>query len=314
VSRILVTGASGFIGRAVVAGLAAAGHEVRAAVRRTPVPALAPPVELARHGDLDLPVDWRPLVAGMDAVIHLAGVAHAGPGIAAAHYDRVNHLATAALADAAHAAGVQRLIFMSSIRAQSGPASDRVLTEALEPQPTDAYGRSKLAAEAALHRSGTPFTILRPVLVYGAGMTGNLRALMRLAALPIPLPFGAFANRRSLVSVQNLLAAIAHALQNEASRGQTYVVADPHALTLARIVTALRLGIGRAGGLIAVPPDLIRLGLAALGRRHDWDRLNGPLIVDPAKLIAAGWRPDPDTAGALAATAREWRIAPTVAV
>jgi UDP-glucose 4-epimerase len=183
---------------------------------------------------------------------------------------------------------------------------DRVLTEALEPQPTDAYGRSKLAAEAALQRSGSPFTILRPVLVYGAGMKGNLRALMRLAALPIPLPFGAFANRRSLVSVQNLLAAIAHALESEASRGQTYVVADPHALTLAEIVTALRLGIGRAPGLIAVPPDLIRVGLTALGRGHDWDRLSGPMIVDPAKLIAAGWRPEPDTMGALAAMAGEW--------
>ena len=129
---------------------------------------------------------------------------------------------------------------------------------------------------------------------------------MRLAALPIPLPFGAFANQRSLVSLPNLVAAIAHALR-EPSGSETYVVADPHPVSLADIVTALRRGMGRSPGLIAVPPGLIRLGLMALGRRQDWERLSAPLIADPSKLIAAGWRPDPDTMGALAATAREWR-------
>jgi UDP-glucose 4-epimerase len=307
VSRILVTGASGFIGRATVAALAAAGHEVRAATRRLPVPPFAPRVEVVAHGDLEAPVDWTPLLAGIDAVIHLAGIAHV-EGIATARYDRVNHLATVALARAAlaAAAGVERLVFMSSIRAQTGPAWDIVLTEATEPRPTDAYGQSKLAAEKALLRSGLPATILRPVPVYGAGMKGNLRALMRLAALPIPLPFGAFANQRSLVSLPNLVAAIAHALR-EPSGSETYVVADPHPVSLADIVTALRRGMGRSPGLIAVPPGLIRLGLMALGRRQDWERLSAPLIADPSKLIAAGWRPDPDTMGALAATAREWR-------
>jgi nucleoside-diphosphate-sugar epimerase len=305
VSRILVTGAAGFIGSASVAALAAAGYEVRAATRRLPVPPFAPRVEVVAHGDLEAPVDWTPLLAGIDAVIHLAGIAHV-EGIAAARYDRVNHLATVALARAALAAGVGRLVFMSSIRAQTGPASDIVLTEAAEPRPTDAYGGSKLAAETALLRSGLPVTILRPVPVYGAGVKGNLRVLMRLAALPIPLPFGAFANQRSLVSLHNLVAAIAHALR-EPNRSETYVVADPHPVSLADIVTALRRGMGRSPGLIAVPPALIRLGLTALGRRQDWERLSALLIADPSKLIAAGWRPDPDTMGALAATAREWR-------
>jgi len=308
VSRVLVTGATGFIGRAVVAAFAAAGHEVRAAGRRAPVPSPAPfgpPVEVVLHGDLGAGVDWRPLVAGMDAVIHLAGIAHAGPGVAEAHYDRVNHRATAELASAARTAGVGRLVFISTIRAQSGPVADRVLTEADEPRPTDPYGRSKLAAEIALSRSGVPFTVLRSVLVYGPGVKGNLRALMRLAALPIPLPLGAFTNRRSLVSVENLVAAIAHVLRHDASRGETYVVADPQPVSLADIVTALRAGLGKPPGMIAVPPGLIRLGLAALGRGHNWDQLNGQLIVDPGKLIAAGWRPHPDTKGALAAMARE---------
>jgi len=307
VSRILVTGASGFVGRAAVAALAAAGHEVRAATRRLPVPPFEPPprVEVVAHGDLDAPVDWSPLLTGIDAVIHLAGIAHV-EGIAAVRYDCVNHLATIALARAALTAGVGRLIFMSSIRAQTGPAPDVVLTEATEPRPTDAYGRSKLAAETALLQSGLPVTILRPVPVYGTDMKGNLRALMRLAALPIPLPFGAFVNRRSLVSLHNLVTAIAHELR-ERNRSETYVVADPHPVSLAEIVTAMRRGMGRSPRLIAVPPCLIRLGLTALGRRRDWERLSAPLIADPSKLVAAGWRPNPDTMGALAATAREWR-------
>jgi UDP-glucose 4-epimerase len=306
VTRILVTGASGFIGRALVPALVAAGHDVRAAVRRMPTPYL-PPVEVAAHGNLDADVDWRPLVADMDFVVHLAGIAHSGPGIAEARHQRINHRATAELAEAARAAGIKRLVFVSTIRAQTGPAADGVLTEADEPRPTDPYGRSKLAAEIALSRSGASFTVLRPVLAYGPGVKGNMRTLTRLAALPIPLPFGAFNNRRSLVSVQNLVAAIAHVLQHEASTGETYVVADPQPLSLAEMVAALRQGRGKAPGLIAVPSGLIRLGLAMLGRSRNWDRLNRQFVVDPAKLIASGWRPNPDTRGMLAAMVRQSR-------
>jgi UDP-glucose 4-epimerase len=309
VSRILVTGASGFVGRAVVPALMAAGHDVRAAVRRALAP-FAPMVEVMPHDDLGEAVDWRPLLAGIDCVVHLAGIAHTGPGIPATRYDRVNRRATAELAQAARAAGVEQLVLVSTIRAQTGPASDRVLTEADAPQPTDDYGRSKLAAEAALARSGVPFTVLRPVLVYGPNAKGNLRALVRLCALPLPLPFGALAKRRSLVSAQNLAAAILHVLGHGACRGETYVVADPQPLSLAEIVAALRAGMGKAPGLIAVPPAVIRLGLAALGRTHNWDQLDGQLVVDPSKLIASGWRPDPDTKAALAAMGRANSEAP----
>ena len=119
-SRILVTGASGFVGRAVVAALAKDGHAVRAAVRR-PAPAFPANVEIVQIGDLAEPIDWSPLLAGIDVAIHLAGIAHIGPRVGATLYDRVNHLATAQLATAAAQAGVSRLVFMSSIRAQSGP-------------------------------------------------------------------------------------------------------------------------------------------------------------------------------------------------
>ena len=300
-SRVLVTGASGFIGRALVPALVTAEYEVRAAGRRPP--SFAAPVETVSHGDLGAGVDWSPLLAGVDFVVHLAGIAHTGQGVPEAQYDRVNHQATAALAGAAGKAGVKRVVLVSTIRAQTGPRADHVLTEDDPPQPTDPYGRSKLAAENALARSSVDFAVLRPVLVYGPGVKGNLHTLARLAALPVPLPFGAFTNRRSLLSVDNLIAAITFVLGHAQSGGKTYVVSDLQPVSLAQIVKALRAGMGRPPGLVSVPPRLIRFGLTMLGRSRTWDQLGGQLVVNPEKLVVAGWRPTTDTAAGLAAMA-----------
>ena len=147
--RILVTGASGFVGRALVADLANAGHPVRAAMRQ-PADIFARSVEVVAVSDLTRPVEWRALLKGVETVVHLAGIAHAGPEIAEQAYDRVNRLATAELAETAQRMSVQRLVFASSIRAQCGPVASSVLDESHAPQPTDAYGRSKLAAEEAI--------------------------------------------------------------------------------------------------------------------------------------------------------------------
>lgn len=303
-SRVLVTGASGFIGRALVPALLSRGHAVRAASRGKP--AFASAVETVVHGDLGGDgfgdgSSWLPLVRDVDAVVHLAGIAHTGPGVPAEDYDRVNHRATVGLAAAAGTAGVGRLVLVSTVRAQTGPSSGRVLTEDDPPAPTDPYGRSKLQAEIALARSQTPFTVLRPVLVYGPGVKGNLAALARLAALPVPLPFGAFDRRRSLLGIANLVAAIAFVLGHAAARGATYLVADPEPVSLAEIVTALRAGMGRSPGLVDVPPVLMRLALTAVGRARYWDQLAGELVVDPGKLTRAGFRPETSTAAGLAA-------------
>jgi nucleoside-diphosphate-sugar epimerase len=307
--KVLVTGASGFVGRAVVTALTAQGDAVHAAIRSSADaaddsgsgPVFPHGVTIIRHGDLGAPVDWTRLLAGIDAVVHLAGIAHVGPGVAEERYDRVNHRATAALAVAARDAGVSRFVFVSLTRAQIGPAADHVVSERDMPRPTDAYGRSKLTAERAVAQSSVPFTILRPVLVYGRGVKGNLRALMRLAALPIPLPFAALEARRSLVSLANLVSAISFVLREPVSAGEIYVVADPAPLTIGEIVTALRRGRGKPPGLVAVPEVLLRLALGAMGRSANWDQIGGALVVDPAKLISAGWRPERDTMKALAA-------------
>jgi UDP-glucose 4-epimerase len=301
--RILVTGASGFVGRALVEDLAAQGHRVRAAMRQ-PADIFSRAVEVVAVSDLARPLEWRLLLSDINAVVHLAGIAHITSGIAEDLYDRVNRAATAALAAAAARDRIERLVFVSSIRAQCGPACDHPLTEADAPRPVDAYGRSKLAAEEAIRAAQLPFTILRPALIYGPGVKGNLADLLRLARSPWPLPLGALRNRRSLLARSNLVAAIHLALVAPVMLNETYVVADPEPLTMAGIVAALRAGLGRGPRLIPVPPPLLALALKATGRAHLWDRIGGNCIVDPAKLLAAGWRPITDTRAGLAATAQ----------
>jgi nucleoside-diphosphate-sugar epimerase len=301
--RVLVTGASGFVGRALVNDLAAQGHRVRAAMRQ-PADIFAREVEVVAVSDLARPIEWWPLLRDMEAVVHLAGIAHAGSGIAEEVYDRINRTATAGLAAAAAKAGIRRLVFVSSIRAQAGASSDHVLTEDDPPHPTDAYGRSKLAAEAAVRTSNVPFTILRPVLIYGPGVKGNLASLLDLVGSPWPLPFGALRNRRSLLARENLVAAIHLSLAEPATAHKTYVVADPAPLTMGQIVGALRAGQGRRTGLIPIPAALMAMPLKASGRAHLWERLGCDLVVDPAALLAAGWQPPVQTRAGLAAMAQ----------
>ena len=151
-------------------------------------------------------------------------------------------------------------------------------------------GAPKLAAETAVAKSGVPFTVLRPVLVYGPGVKGNLRTLMRLAALPVPLPFGALTNRRSLVGIDNLVAAIIHVLGHAASRGETYVVADPGRYQSPRSWRRCAPAWAGGRGWLRSRRGCIRLGLAMGGRGRDFAQIGGALVADPRKLIASGWR------------------------
>jgi nucleoside-diphosphate-sugar epimerase len=300
--RVLVTGASGFVGPALVAALAKAGHRVRAAARRPP--ALPTDVETVQLGDLASDVDWPALAQGCDAIVHLAGIAHVGLAIPGALYDRVNHQATRALVRAAQSAKVRRFIFISSIRAQSGPSADHILTERDPPQPTEPYGASKLAAEQVVAASPLPYVIMRPVLVYGPQARGNFATLMRVATLPFPLPFGGFRNQRSLVSRDALIDAIRFALDADVTR-ETFIVADRAPIAFCDVLAALRRGLGRRPGLLAVPRAFIATPLRLVGRGDILERIDGELIASPDKLIEKGWLGAADSATALEEVARQ---------
>lgn len=301
-TRVLVTGATGFVGRALVTALAR-DHSVRAALRQRPEAPFDHQVEVVTLPDLAEEPDWTGALSGVDAVVHLAGIAHVGNDIPDAIYDRVNHVATARLAAAARHANVGHFVYMSSVRAQSAAAASRTLTEVDEPRPTDAYGRSKRDAELALRESGVPYSILRPVVVYGPGVKGNIASLMRLTDTPWPLPFGVFANQRSLLALDNLVGAVAFLMARPAPN-DLYLVADPTPISFSEIVATLRAAQGRPRRLLPIPPTMFKILFQTIGRHDAWERLGGGLVASPAKLMALGWRPHIDTRAGLTALAR----------
>jgi nucleoside-diphosphate-sugar epimerase len=296
--RILVTGSSGFIGSAVVSALIGAGHSVCGASRIPNVKLGKDRVEWIRLPDLRSEIDWDPIVFGMEVVVHLAGIAHRSD-VDSEDFERANRLATASLARACSRRMVKHLIFMSSIGAQAGSAADHVVTEADEPRPVTAYDRAKLAAELEVRNSGVPYTILRPVIVYGPGAKANMALIMRIARLPVPLPFGSFRNRRSLVSIDNLSQAVVFCIANPATVDKTYIVADREPITLADMLTTLRAASGRSPGLIPVPPIAIKALVACAGYQSLWDRIGRELVASSASLREAGWAPQVDTQAGL---------------
>jgi nucleoside-diphosphate-sugar epimerase len=289
--RVLITGASGFIGKALVGTLASEGWRVRAASRNpAAIPAKAG-VERVALADLARPVDWSALLAGVTHIVHLAGIAHA-PGLLPDElYTRVNAEAVGEVAAAAARAKVERLVLMSSVRAQAGLSADHALAERDRPEPTDAYGRTKLEAERLVAGSGVPFTVLRPAAVYGKGVKGNIAALATLAKTPMPLPFAGLDNRRSLLALDNLIAAVSLALSSEQAVNGTFLVADPEPISVADLVAAMREGLGRSPHLVKVPLGGVKRLMKSFGKEAEWERISGNFVVDASKLTGIGWRP-----------------------
>jgi UDP-glucose 4-epimerase len=296
--RVLVTGASGFIGKRLVAALAKTGWQVRAAAR-DPSLVTSAGVEAARMPDLTHPADWSALLDGVTHVVHLAGIAHA-PGILPdAAYTRINAQAVGELAQAARGK-IERFAFMSSVRAQAGLSANHPITEQDMPSPTDAYGRAKLEAEQLLAQSGVPFTVLRPAVVYGKGVKGNIAALATLARTAMPLPFAGLTNRRSLLALDNLVSAVALVLEAEAARNETFLVADKEPISVADLVAAMREGLGRSPHLVKMPLGGVKRLLKTVGREADWERIAGDFVVDASKLMGIGWQPKVETRAGIA--------------
>lgn len=284
---IALTGATGFIGRHLLRELPKRGYRLRVLLRR---PSRVPlDCASAVVGDLTRPQNMAAALADAEAVIHTAGIARAMSGVPEDDYRILNTESTIALARAAQRAGVRRFVFLSSIRAQSGPSAARILTEDDEPRPNDAYGRSKLAAEQGLGALDLDWVALRLATVYGPGVKGNIAQLMRLARVLWPLPFGAITARRSLLALDNLVDAIDCVLNVPGSLKRPLLVADPEPLTIAETVAAMRRGLGRQPGLFTLPLPLLRLACQATGRIELYERAANPLIADASALYRLGW-------------------------
>jgi len=292
--RVLVTGASGFIGKKLVTALAKQGYAVRAAARDPSAIIAASEVERVTMPELATPADWSDLLEGVTHVVHLAGIAHAPGVLPDTVYTRINAEAVGELAEQAKGT-VERFVFMSSVRAQAGLAADEAITEKDVPQPTDAYGHSKLEAERLVEQSGVPYTILRPAVVYGRGVKGNIASLATIAKTPMPLPFGGLDNCRSLLALDNLVTAVIHVLAMEAAKNETFLVADAAPISVADLVGAMREGLGKPPHLVKVPSGAVKRILKSFGREADWERVSGTFVVDISKLLATGWTPSIET-------------------
>jgi nucleoside-diphosphate-sugar epimerase len=284
--NVLVTGASGFVGSALVEHmLEAGGIRVRAAVRQT-CGRIAGPVEYV-DGELSAGADWRPALAGIDAVVHLAArvhVMHETAADALAEFRRVNVDGSIAVARQAAAAGVRRFVYLSSVKV-NGESGRFVETD--RPAPKDPYAISKYEAETALQEiaagSQLEVAIVRPPLVYGPRVQANFAALMRAISRGVPLPLGAIDNRRSLIGIDNLTAFILRCLEHPAAGNQTFLVSDGEDLSTTDLVRRLARAMGRPARLLPVPPALLLAGATVLGRGAAASRLVGSLSVDIGK-------------------------------
>ena len=308
-ARILVTGAGGFIGRALCPGLSARGHRVIAGLRRGLSPG-TPPIEGGEPrilGEIAPGRDWSSGLGDVDLVIHLAQRAHRR---VAGHALAGEPEATATLARGAAQAGGRRFVYMSSIKAM-GEATrpGRRFCADDPPRPGDAYGRAKAASERALaqiaEETGLELVILRPPLVYGPGVGGNFRALVRLAGSGLPLPFAALDNRRSLIFVDNLVDLVAAAALHPAAAGRVLLAADGADLSTPALIRILAQGQGRVARLFALP-DAVFAALRRLpGLGPTACRLSLSMQVDDGATRAAlGWSPPFAAEAELLRTAR----------
>lgn len=250
---------------------------------------------LTDAGTLRPDTDFSPFLAGCDAVVHLAARVHRGDG-GDELFRRDNVDVTAALARQAAAAGVARFVFLSSVKVHGDMSPPgRALVETDPIAPADAYGRSKAEAEAVLgeiaSETGLGVTILRPPLVYGPGVRANMAALIRAVRRGTPLPLGAVnGNRRSLVSRDNLIAALLTTLDDPRAIGESFLVADGEDVSTRELLLRIGRALGRPPRLVPVPPAVLALALTALGRKGLAERLLGSLVVDAGKLrCVLGW-------------------------
>lgn len=322
--KVLITGASGFVGRATCAWLVAQGREVAGAVRQLPARPLAG-VDYRIVSNLDAGTDWRAALADVEGIIHCAARVHVMRETAddpLAAFRSANVAGTERLARQAVAAGVKRLVFVSSVKVNGEETTPPLpnpfprgvrgdFREDDAPAPQDPYGQTKWEAEAMLAQvaqdTGLEMVIVRPPLVYGPGVKGNLARLLSWVERGVPLPLAGIHNARSLIGIDNLASALQVCLTHPAAAGRAYLVRDGEDISTPELVRRLGWHLGKPARLFALPAPLLE-GLAGLaGRRADVQRLTGSLIVDDSLIRRElGWIPPCTLDEGLAQMARAW--------
>lgn len=312
-ARILVTGASGFIGAHLVRWLARCGRDTRAAVRKNSS-SDSTSVEVVAVGNIDRATDWTRALRGIDVVVHLAGRAHVLDERSPAALERfreVNVEGTMRLAAQA-ADRVRRLVFVSSIGVNGSKTTDRPFSESSPPAPVEDYAKSKYEAEQELRalseRTGLELVIVRPPLVYGPGCPGNFLRLIRLVNSGLPLPIASIRNSRSLIFVENLASALLACAEHPLARGQTYLVDDGETMSTPELARTLGKLLGKQVRLVPFPLPILRLLASLVGRASALDKLGDSLVVDGAAIRRdLGWKPHRTMQDGLAETVRWYR-------
>jgi nucleoside-diphosphate-sugar epimerase len=262
-------------------------------------------------GDIGPRTDWSFALRGVDVIVHLAARVHVMRDTATdplAEHRHVNRDGTRGLAEQAAQAGVRRLMFLSTVKVHGERSRDRAFSESDAPAPADPYAISKWEAEQALRevasRSRLETVVLRPPLVYGPGVKGNVLTLLKLCEKGVPLPIGSIRNRRSLLAVANLADAIRICAEKPEATGQTFLVRDGADLATPELVRAIARALGRPARLVPVPEPLLRTAAGFPGIGGTVGRLLDSLAVDDGKLRRMlGWVPPLAMEEALAATA-----------
>ena len=311
-NHILITGVTGFVGRAVLERLSVlASLELVAAVRK-PVSELPGRATSVQVVGLEADTDWRKALEATSLVIHCAARVHVMNDQSSdplAEFRQVNVEGTLNLARQAAVVGVKRFIFVSSIKVNGEGSAPGASYKADDiPGPMDPYGISKMEAEQGLRaiaaETGMEVVIIRPVLVYGPGVKANFLSMMRWLYRGVPLPFGAIDNRRSLVALDNLVDLIVTCIDHPAAANQSFLVSDGEDLSTTELLGKMAAALGKPARLLPVPSWLLEAGAAMLGKQALVQRLCGSLQVDISKTRELlGWTPPVSVDEALRRTA-----------
>lgn len=293
--KICITGANGFIGRAICNKFLKLGLNVKGAVRTSDLKNNISDCKYISVGDINEKTIWKDALSDVDCVIHCAGLAHQIKNSSKDKidsYNRVNVLGTARLANQAASAGVKRLIFLSSIKVNGEQTNSDFKKKNLNktfkyddiPKPQDSYAISKLEAEKVLNKislkTGLEIVILRLPLVYGSGAKGNLRRMIKLISLGVPLPFGAIKNKRSMIGMDNLLDLLLVCIRHQNANGKTFLVSDDQDLSTPELIQYLADCMGVRVKLLSIPVFILKFLFFITGNKKDISRLVGSLRVD----------------------------------